>query len=176
MVSFLLPWQNSCQEWGGTQHVPWAAVRSGTGIPQVPWSVSRMVQVPRRLLGQCQEWCKYSAGALVSVRSGAEIGLLSVFDSTPELSVQPLIMEQTQDHRDGISILYITLRWPILHSAGLYYSLLTHLRAVSTAPLFIVYCKPAILHGNCALLLYNHWAERWELGNLVKVFLWLDQQ
>ena len=37
-------------------------VRSGAGAPQVP----------------CQEWCRYPVGALATVRSGAEIGLLSL--------------------------------------------------------------------------------------------------
>ena len=39
-----------------------ATVRSGAGDPQVP----------------CQEWYRYPVGALATVRSGAEIGPLSL--------------------------------------------------------------------------------------------------
>jgi len=51
----------SCQVWYRYPAGALAAVWSGAGTPQVP----------------CQEWCRYPAGA-TSVRSGAEIGLLSL--------------------------------------------------------------------------------------------------
>jgi len=40
--------------------------------------LSGVAQVPCRCPGHCQEWCRYPAGALTAVRSGAEIGLLSL--------------------------------------------------------------------------------------------------
>ena len=51
----------------------------------MPWQLSAVVRVPGRCPGNCQEWCRYPgncqewcrypAGALATVRSGAEIGL-----------------------------------------------------------------------------------------------------
>jgi len=148
-----------------------------------PEQPSEVVQVSRRCPDRCQEWCRYPAGCLVSVRSGASTPQVpwSVSGVVQKLGywvylIQPLSYQFNPLLWSKRRITETGSQFSILLSADLYYSLLTHLRAVSTAPLFIVYCKPAILHGNCALLLYNHWAERWELGNLVKVFLWLDQQ
>jgi len=60
-----------CQEWGRYPTGAQLSVRSGAGTPQVPSSVSGVVQVPHRCPAQCQEWCRYPTGALLSVRSGA---------------------------------------------------------------------------------------------------------
>jgi len=51
-----------------------ATVRSGAGTLQVPRQLSGVVQVPSRCPDNCQEWCRYLAGALAT----AEIGLLSL--------------------------------------------------------------------------------------------------
>jgi len=80
----------------------------------VSWPASEGVHVPRRCPANCQEWCRYPAGALTGVRRGAQIDSLSLWLSVSQhasLGDFPLApMCPMEKVILSVSLLYLTLR------------------------------------------------------------------